>query len=222
MKKKFFLILLVVGVFLISPLKVSAEECTTLELEFYSDLATKIEFTPSVEKLGTSSLRFEIIISNGNDFLQVENMVTSSVSDFYYYNPVDIVSNDNTSYEYTVTTSSSTNCPGTVVGIRYINYPNYNFASNRDICEGQEEYDVCGTWYPYDLSDSEIETIINRYVEETEDNINIEDESDNNSFLEQFLNFITDNYIIMIIFTIILIILAVIMYYKKRKEAIIK
>lgn len=222
MKKYNFIFMVLISLMFLNTIKVEASTCSDVEMEFYVDLASKIELNPSVNFVGESLLVFEVNISNGNDFLVVESDLTKKSYLFYDDVITDKVSNDNQGYTYNIYTSSDTNCSGELLATRYMNFPNYNYASNREICEGNEKYEVCGSWYPYDLTDSEITTIINRYIAEEDEENEASVETVITSMIEKIMTFIKDNMIILIIVIVILIVSSIILFYKKRKEAIIK
>ena len=215
--KKVIVIIFIGIIFNIGMTSVEAEECPSEGVIFYKTLGDKVTFTPNVVYIDDTSFTFEMIISDLSEELSIYNETNENYIDTYVLPISDLVGEDDESYTYIIYTNSNSGCPGLTVATRHIKFPNFNSNSLFNFCEGKVEYDICKTWYPYDVSANKARNIVNSY------DVSKASELDDKktTLFNKFINFVLNYQYVLIGVLIVIIGVIIIITIKHRKEDIV-
>lgn len=203
--------------------------CTTSELNTLKQLAYNINFSYELHDdtyneehiyyfdiLATNfSDQFYMIDTDGQEFYYMENLEEDGLRNLR-------VVREGISYKVDIYASNVTNCGGTKIMSKEINLPYYNDYSQREECEGIEDFDLCQPYYDGYIESEEY------FLEQVEKYKNGEitpDIEKEEEIFAQILNFISDNLLIVIPALVILVLITaivVVKIVKTRKRTKIK
>lgn len=182
------------------------------------NIEIKYELQENVEgEYGYENGTFDIIIANLPDELSVRD-------DYYNYSFNLFDKNDegiirvksylSGKHEFEVLSNECDEVIRTIT----VEVPRYNPYSEDPLCEGisEDQLDVCGTWYKYEL---DYETFKNKVENYKKSNNNNEDEVKSNAF-ESMLKFLIDNIIYIIISLLIVLTVVVVIIIRRKRSAL--
>lgn len=209
---------------------VNAETCSNKELNSLKEKAINIKVTYDLYDstynenhlyyfnvlITNFDKDFYIVDSDGQEFKYMENLEDNGVR-------VLRSVKEGTKYDFTLYTSNETRCPDNKIITKSITLPYYNDYSQREECNGIEEFSLCQKYYG-GVIDSEdyFKTQVEKYRKSLVDNSN---KKNDKSIVSIILAFITNNLLIVIpsiIVIIVIVILVVIKTIKKKKRVKIK
>lgn len=209
---------------------VNAETCSNKELNSLKEKAINIKVTYDLYDstynenhlyyfnvlITNFDKDFYIVDSDGQEFKYMENLEDNGVR-------VLRSVKEGTKYDFTLYTSNETRCPDNKIITKSITLPYYNDYSQREECNGIEEFSLCQKYYG-GVIDSEdyFKTQVEKYRKSLVDNSN---KKNDKSIVSIILAFITNNLLIVIpsiIVIIVIVIFVVIKTIKKKKRVKIK
>lgn len=229
MRKKSILkiIVMLICVFVIKNMDiVYAETCSTTELNNLKQLASNIKFTYGLYDDTYNDIHtyyFDIFVTNfsqefyfkdmdGHDFKYIESLEEDGVRRLRTVK-------EGIRYSIGIYTSNITKCPDTLIVTKKIELPYYNDYSQREECEGIEEFSLCQKYYGGYIPSEEY--FLKQITKYKNGEIN-DDGNEKLNLIEYIVNFFTNNLLIVIPVTSILAVALVLIIrkYVKRKKRI--
>lgn len=209
---------------------VQADSCSTKELNTLKQLAHNIKITYDLYDdtynenhiyyfniFATNfSKEFYLIDSDGQDFRYMSNLEKDGIRKLRAVK-------EGSNYVLTVYTSNETKCPNTKIVTKKVELPYYNDYSQREECEGIEDFSLCQRYYSgYIESEKYFLDQVNKYKNgELEEKPNDE----NKGIISQLINFASNHLLIVIAIAIVLvaiIVFVIIKIIKSRKRTKIR
>lgn len=209
---------------------VSADTCTTTELNTLKQLAYNINFSYELHDdtyNENHTYYFDILATNFSDQFY---MVDMDGQQFNYMEGLEEeglrnlrVVNEGIRYRIEIYASNATNCSGTQIMTKEINLPYYNDYSQREECVGIEDFDLCQPYYDGYIESEEY------FLEQVEKykngEIALDTEKEEEGIFDQIINFVSSNLLIVIpvlIVLVLIIVIIIIRVIKARKRTRIK
>lgn len=200
---------------------VSASGCTNKELNTLKQLASNIKFSYELYDdtyneehtyyfnvlAANFSKEFYFVDMDGRDFRYMSNLEVDGTRTLR-------VVDEGILYTLEVYTSNETSCPNTKIVTKKIEIPYYNDYSQREECEGIEEFSLCQKYYGgYIESEDYFLKQIEKYK-----NGEIEEPKERQNIMDIIIEFVLNNLIIIIPVIVILIFIVVLIVIKVRKN----
>ena len=188
--------------------------CSYNEIVRLKKIASNINVSYDyIEK--NSSVTFQITLNNLNEELYFIDL--SNYKKYYYTKDEIKISNykSGQTVKYAFYPAKSDCDEKSLHTIRIV-LPTYNPYYKDDVCQGVENYSLCQKWSSHNLSYSNFVEKVNNYKSSLTVPVppSIEEESNNVSYMQLFIQFLLDYYIVIII--ILSLALIVILSLKKK------
>ncbi|MBQ7136618.1 MAG: hypothetical protein IJO43_01415 [Bacilli bacterium] len=200
---------------------VHASSCTNKELNTLKQLANNIKFSYELYDDTYNEQHtyyFNILVTN---FSKEFYFVDMDGRDFRYMSNLEVGGSRNLRmveegkmYTLEVYTSNETSCPNTKIVTKKIELPYYNDYSQREECEGIEEFSLCQKYYGGYIESEEY------FLEQIEKykNGDIEEIVEKQNIIDLILQFLLNNLIIIIPSIAVLVFAIVFIVIKVRKN----
>jgi len=195
--------------------------CTNKELNTLKQLASNIKFSYELYDdtyNENHTYYFNILVANfGKEFYFVD----MDGMEFRYMQNLEVdgsrnlrVVDEGILYSLEVYTSNETSCPNTKIVTKKIEIPYYNDYSQREECDGIEEFSLCQKYYDgYIESEEYFLKQVNKYK-----NGEIENPVEKQNIIDAILEFVLNNLIIVIPVVAVLIFIIVLITIRIRKN----
>lgn len=185
------------------------------EVEGEETEITEVYYTIKVNVLNMSENFYIEATNNVNDetFIIEYSDFTDGTYSFIVEDLSEVVT-----YKFKVYASSATNCEGEAFDVNYLVVPKYNWYSNLEICEGNEDAEVCQRYTT--VSDMTSEYVSSK-LEALSADAEADDETDDSSTDDgSYLDVISENYILIIsgVIGVVLVITILVVITKKRSD----
>lgn len=219
MRVKYFIMLIVI--FLI-PKTINADEIYTCDYKQrarHNSIALNIVFNLDfIEE--NNAVEFVVTISNLHPEIKIVDVVNAKT---YKYNSIDETPKEIrlSGYKDGVTIryelhSKDVICPSNLLFNKFINIPSYNKYYNDPICNDVKEFVLCKKWVKNNRNYEQFKTEVNNYkkkiIEEKQK------EEDINKTNNQFIQFLINNYVYILISVIMIGSVSVFIISKSKKE----
>lgn len=230
MKKNILLNIVLILVAFFAFDNVNAETCTTKELNTLKQKAVNIKTSYELYDSTYNENHmyyFNIFLTNfSNEFY----IVDLDGQEFQFMNDLEKdgirqlrVVREGIRYNYTVYTSNETKCPNTKIITKTIEIPYYNDYSQREECNGIEEFSLCHEYYGGLIkSDDYFKEQVQKYKKGLIDDSSSKDET---NIINKIISFVSTNIMfscLMMATVAIIIIIIIKLVNRKRKKVKIK
>lgn len=189
------------------------QTCTIQEQNNLIQLAHNVKFNYELlPNLGNNNRLFMMTISNLVEGIEVRYGFSVYAYDKNKTNPgiaeMSEVFSGGQTHSITIYASAKTNCYGDVLTTKVVSLPKYNSYSEREECQGIEEFKLCQKWYAGNIKENEFKKQVQQYKEKIKNKEEPKIEKEKSTSLENLIQLYKENTLVSI--TVVLLALLII------------